>query len=108
MKKVTNTLEYKSSYQILMHKKAQQTHTSKSSSSNRQRYATSLKTVVIRVAKLSTQMGMKKAEAQVLNWHIHISTVPSITTSYLNIYLIDLIPNPMGIKKRVKNKVNYC
>lgn len=101
-------MEYKSSYQIIMHKKAQQIHTSKSSSSNMQRHTTRLKTVAPRVAKLSTQMGMKKAEAQVLNGHIHISTVPSITTSYLNIYLIDLIPNPMGIKKRVKNKVNYC
>lgn len=90
-----------------MHKKEQHMHVDKSCNDNEEKHIKNGKAATTTEGKLSTQMGIKKTSTKVSKRHIHISTAPSITTSYLNIYLIDSIKNLVGINKRVKNKVNY-
>lgn len=107
VRKLINKPKRKNSNQLLMHKKEQDIHISKSYNKGEENYTSYLKAAATTEDKLSTQMGIKETTTKVFNRHIHISTAPSITASYLNIYLIDLIKNPMGINKRVKNKVNY-
>jgi hypothetical protein len=107
MKNLTYSEKHKNNYQILMHKMNRYIHSTKSDSNSKENYTSYLKTAATREDKLSTQMGIKNVLTKEFKRHIHISTAPSITTSYLNIYLIDSIKNLVGIKKRVKNKVNY-
>lgn len=90
-----------------MHKMERHMHITKSYNNSKRSYTKHVKAAVTREDKLSTQMGIKKTSTKVFNRHIHISTASSITTSYLNIYLIDSTRNLVGIKKRVRNKVNY-
>ncbi len=107
MRKLINKFKHKNSYQILMHKKDQHIHIAKSCNDNEEKHRKNVKTAATTEGKLSTQVGIKKVPTEVFNRHIHISTASSITASYLNIYLIDSTKNLAGIKKRVRNKVNY-
>lgn len=68
-------------------------HSTKDYNNSKTSYIKHVEAVTARGARLSTQMGIKKTSTRVFNRNIHIPTAPSITTSYLNIYLIESIKN---------------
>jgi hypothetical protein len=107
MKNLIHITILKNSYQTVMHKKQQIAHLTKDSRYNKKQNINGVKSTPTRKHRLSTQMGIRKATTEMFKSHIHISTASSITTSYLNIYLIDLTKTPIGINKIVRNKVNY-